>query len=182
MTKTANQLYDQYAGKLLWVTMQNGEVKIGQFVGLSTGPETSAPAKGITIWLVGNLSCFFTDRGKVPMNKHISPHPSEINDISVLDWNETGGAKQLAELSGRSLIRIKKGAFDQVTGVILAPFIPQTTYKPIEEGIYILEMETPETYNRYIVQTGTIAIHAPALVYLSEIQAFEVLQRPPGGK
>lgn len=181
MNKTANQLYDQYREKLLWVTLQKGDVKIGQFVGLSGGPESTDQAKGIIIWIVGNLSGFFTDKGKVPLKENFTTHPLEIFDISVLDWNETGGAKQLAELCGRSLVRIRIDRTEQATGVILAPFVPQTAYGPLEEGIYILEMETPETYSRYIVQTGIIAIHAPRLVFLSEIAILEILQKPPGG-
>jgi hypothetical protein len=182
MNRTANQLYHQYQRKLLWITMHDGSMIIGQFVGL-TGmplPGRNEP-EDITVCIVQNLAAFFSDKSAIPMEEHRTIRPSQIFDICVLDWNETGGAKQLSDLSGLHLVRVKKTSGNPITGVVLGFRVPHTAYKPFEEVLYIYELQSLKQYAEYVKyvtdpKSGTRAIHPPRQICLGEIADFEILR------
>lgn len=182
MLRTSGQLYHQYQGKLLWITLQDSTIIVGQFVGLTGAPHPGKdePAD-ITVWIIQNLFAFFSDKSTIPIEKHRSISPSQIFDISVLDWNETGGAKQLSDLCGLHLIRIKKNSGNPITGVVLGHHIPSTPYNSFEEILYIYELQSLKEYAEYVKyvtdpRSGTRTIQPPRLVCLSEITTFEILR------
>jgi hypothetical protein len=181
MNKTADQLQSRYHGKLLWITMQSGAVHIGQLAGkvgrLSpplTGPEN------LLIWPVEDLSAYFSDRGSLSEGNHFRIQPSDIIDISVLDWNETGAAQALYERCANRYVKIKTKSNVPIDGVIINSFIPGGLHSPIEEGIRVLPIQSEQNYINYMAGTpGRPPINDVPSIPLNEITMVKVLRNPP---
>jgi hypothetical protein len=183
MNQTAGQLYGQYRQKLLWISRQDGGVLIGQVVGLTGTPDPRLYApEDLLVWLVPDLSAFFTNKVNLPEDRHVRVRPSQIADISVLDWNETGVAKQLCELAGLRWMKIKKAGGATVRGVLRGFKIPEGHTKPNEAEMLVYQVQAESEYEAYVKEimdphSKNRLIHLCPVV-LGEVSTIDILRNP----